>query len=398
MTNDFQITIPKPCHEDWNKMTAEVQGRHCKVCCKTVVDFTRKSAEDIKNYLLENATKKVCGRFNSNQVSQPLPKFAVIPVNRNRYSRIRMFTLALYLVFGGCLFGIQKAEAQKIGKIKVERHTVGEMVMAPETPKQDTAQTLPPPVIADTTKTTKHVPVKPDYCKVIKGDVEYVPEERTAVKGMMVITNADTAGQVEKQDPIIEEELMGKIAIMEPQPIMGDTIFVAPIEMEEAVVGQIAVIEPLPPIEMIEPLPPVEITETIVSGEISVQWLEPTETEELHPVVPVEPPVEVFTVENAEVISTPIPELGVDNPQVEVFPNPAHGNIMLKYTVKTQDIISIDVFDASGRKVKSLQKPLLLYPGVYNTPYNLSDLRNGSYHIIMQSGNEAVNANVIIVK
>ena len=149
---------------------------------------------------------------------------------------------------------------------------------------------------------------------------------------------------------------------------------------------------------MIEPLPTVEITETIVSGEISVQWLEPTETEELHPVVPVEPPVEVFTVENAEVISTPIPELGVDNPQVEVFPNPAHGNIMLKYTVKTQDIISIDVFDASGRKVKSLQKPLLLYPGVYNTPYNLSDLRNGSYHIIMQSGNEAVNANVIIVK
>src|SRR3972149_7893920 len=99
-TTNYQIPIPKPCHEDWNKMTQQEQGRHCGVCCKTVVDFTKKTADDIKNYLVENATKKICGRFNTSQIHQPLPKLAAIAVNKDRYSRMKMFALALYLVFG----------------------------------------------------------------------------------------------------------------------------------------------------------------------------------------------------------------------------------------------------------------------------------------------------------
>lgn len=32
--------IAKPCHEDWNRMSPNDQGRHCAVCEKTVVDLT----------------------------------------------------------------------------------------------------------------------------------------------------------------------------------------------------------------------------------------------------------------------------------------------------------------------------------------------------------------------
>ena len=45
MNNTFQNQskpiIPNPCHEDWNKMTPEDKGRHCSVCDKVVIDFTK---------------------------------------------------------------------------------------------------------------------------------------------------------------------------------------------------------------------------------------------------------------------------------------------------------------------------------------------------------------------
>src|ERR1700756_4455260 len=41
------IQIPKPCHQDWNTMEPNEQGRHCLQCCKTVVDFTNQEPEEI---------------------------------------------------------------------------------------------------------------------------------------------------------------------------------------------------------------------------------------------------------------------------------------------------------------------------------------------------------------
>ncbi len=58
MTSPF---IPKPCHEDWNKMTPQDQGRHCAICDKVVVDFTTKTNHEIFLYLKENEGQRVCG-------------------------------------------------------------------------------------------------------------------------------------------------------------------------------------------------------------------------------------------------------------------------------------------------------------------------------------------------
>ena len=66
--NLFKIHIPEPCHEDWDKMTPNEQGSFCKVCAKTVIDFSKKTEDEIQNYLLENMDKKVCGRFRISQL------------------------------------------------------------------------------------------------------------------------------------------------------------------------------------------------------------------------------------------------------------------------------------------------------------------------------------------
>jgi hypothetical protein len=65
------ISIPIPCHEDWNKMTAKDQGKHCDVCSKTVVDFTSWMPQQILLHF-ENNTN-VCGRFRVEQLNEPIP-------------------------------------------------------------------------------------------------------------------------------------------------------------------------------------------------------------------------------------------------------------------------------------------------------------------------------------
>ncbi len=65
------IRIPEPCHEDWNKMTPEEQGRFCASCQKVVYDFTRATEEEFNELVAEKG--KVCGRFREDQIASNEP-------------------------------------------------------------------------------------------------------------------------------------------------------------------------------------------------------------------------------------------------------------------------------------------------------------------------------------
>lgn len=74
-----QIHLPKPCHENWNAMTAEEKGRFCQSCHKTVYDFTKSSDRQIIAHL--DAHPKTCGRFLASQLDRNL----VIPQQKNTF-------------------------------------------------------------------------------------------------------------------------------------------------------------------------------------------------------------------------------------------------------------------------------------------------------------------------
>lgn len=57
----YRIEIPEPCHEDWNLMTPQDKGRHCAVCDKVVVDFSKASKKDIIAIIKKEG--KICGRI-----------------------------------------------------------------------------------------------------------------------------------------------------------------------------------------------------------------------------------------------------------------------------------------------------------------------------------------------
>ena len=70
MKQEFYIHIPRPCHEDWDKMTPASKGRLCENCSKQVVDFSLMSGNEVLNYFKRN-TGKVCGRFANDQLQRP---------------------------------------------------------------------------------------------------------------------------------------------------------------------------------------------------------------------------------------------------------------------------------------------------------------------------------------
>lgn len=70
MSSKINISIPKPCHEDWQKMTPLEKGRLCNSCQKQVFDFTKSSDREIVQKF--NLEKNSCGRFLKTQLERDI--------------------------------------------------------------------------------------------------------------------------------------------------------------------------------------------------------------------------------------------------------------------------------------------------------------------------------------
>ncbi len=139
----LHISIPTPCHEDWNKMSPRDQGAFCVVCSKTIVDFTSLSDEQVKNYFLENQEKKTCGRFRSNQLTNDenyLPE-----IFSGNIPLWKKFLAAVVILFGSLLTGCKnQATVGKMEAIETNQTTTG-VILTDVQPNTDTIVAPPPP-------------------------------------------------------------------------------------------------------------------------------------------------------------------------------------------------------------------------------------------------------------
>ncbi len=71
----LQVSIPAPCHEDWNRMTPVGRNqRHCGSCAKNVTDFSWMTDREIHQFLAV-AGNHLCGRFRADQLERPIRAF-----------------------------------------------------------------------------------------------------------------------------------------------------------------------------------------------------------------------------------------------------------------------------------------------------------------------------------
>lgn len=131
------VTIPNPCYENWNGMTPAEQGRFCSKCCKTVIDFSTKTNEEILSMLKTRQNERVCGHFNVTQLNQP----ATLTISLLQYGRPlgfrKIFILSLFIAFGTTLFSCRDEQNRVLGKIKIvnqpekEKHVTMGLIMFP---------------------------------------------------------------------------------------------------------------------------------------------------------------------------------------------------------------------------------------------------------------------------
>jgi hypothetical protein len=67
----FKLAIPEPCHENWNAMTSNEQGRFCASCQKTVIDFSTMSDAQLADFFKRPAGS-VCGRLHQDQLERDI--------------------------------------------------------------------------------------------------------------------------------------------------------------------------------------------------------------------------------------------------------------------------------------------------------------------------------------
>jgi len=110
--NKPHISIPKPCHENWDAMHPGEQGRHCDACDKTVIDFTKSSDSEIGEYFAEHAGTRICGYFRKSQLHivpsrlhaslLQLHASASRNIKRHALRAIALFFIGMIMSMTGC--------------------------------------------------------------------------------------------------------------------------------------------------------------------------------------------------------------------------------------------------------------------------------------------------------
>lgn len=71
MANYLNLQVPQGCHEDWNSMLPDQQGKFCLSCQKQVVDFTTMSDRQLIEFF-KTHKGSTCGRLNSEQLDRDI--------------------------------------------------------------------------------------------------------------------------------------------------------------------------------------------------------------------------------------------------------------------------------------------------------------------------------------
>ena len=105
----LQLSIPEPCHENWQQMTPTDQGRFCNACAKEVIDFSTMTDIQVLNYFTSLTHDKVCGRALPEQLNRT--------ISRQPDPKKRLFWYWNYIVMFFMFFGKGNA-AKAQGGIK----------------------------------------------------------------------------------------------------------------------------------------------------------------------------------------------------------------------------------------------------------------------------------------
>lgn len=192
-----QISINEPCHENWAAMTPTQQGAFCGKCQIDVIDFSNKSALEIKHILTENSGKHLCGRFKKTQL-EDLNEDYIDWENQSPQIFQSKFLYACLLVFGMTLFNVSAQEEMMLGQITVNHI---ENTVSADSLNKKTDQHKVITKNEEDERNFKKGKVAYNYNEneeqenlFVKGDIAYIPDSSAQIKETTCeITPPDTS-------------------------------------------------------------------------------------------------------------------------------------------------------------------------------------------------------------
>jgi hypothetical protein len=275
----MNITINEPCHENWDAMTPNQQGAFCKSCQKNVVDFSKKTIAEIKDFFGKPQEGRVCGRFEETQlVELSFDDFFA----RFRYWNLsRKFAVIFFLSFGFWLFS-NHAMAQS------EKH-------------------------------------------MLKGEVAYYEPVKKIQK--------DTTKKQHSQPTNVKQNvIMGKIKCTIPAPVQKPKKFTEPQMMQGQVVVDPIIKHHGEPIQ--KKNPPMQVRENIREEQMILGMVvfRPQVTREAEPRKLVTPAIELVTEKSEEEGNKAMSSV---EKKVLVYPNPSDGHFTVE-TKEKQTLYLLD--------------------------------------------------------
>jgi hypothetical protein len=163
----MKLSINNPCHENWDAMSPNEKGAFCLSCQKTVVDFSKKTIDEIKTFFAEvPKTESVCGRFEEDQLEDMT--FDHFHSNFKKWHYFQKAAVVMFFVFGLSLFGGAQTNGHeiKMGKVAYVRPDTarvnctkdtthhkapikGKVKVAGERPKKEKIKKEPPHLMGD---------------------------------------------------------------------------------------------------------------------------------------------------------------------------------------------------------------------------------------------------------
>ncbi len=208
MGKKISLSIPKPCHENWDAMTPVEKGRFCGSCEKQVIDFSKMTDRQVAEFFKKPSTGSVCGRFMNDQLGRDFE----IPKKRIPWLKY-FFQIALPAFF------ISKASAQhqKMGMVlsrpitkdTVQKPPVREPMLMGKVANHVCTQPLTGTIAIVGDTTIVRQPDKVD--KIIKGIVtnekgEPVPFAMIKAGGVMNILFANEKGEFSVKSSFLKDE------------------------------------------------------------------------------------------------------------------------------------------------------------------------------------------------
>jgi hypothetical protein len=115
----MKISINTPCHENWDGMTPNEKGAFCLSCQKNVVDFSKKTITEIKDFFKHVPEREsVCGRFEEDQLTEMT--FDHFYHQFRGWKYFQKAAVIAFFIFGFSLFGCSQNNNDhhiKMGKV-----------------------------------------------------------------------------------------------------------------------------------------------------------------------------------------------------------------------------------------------------------------------------------------